>query len=155
MAMSGFAGCRESDAGGLERCPRCGLDLGRLQSGRRIGPAGGKRGCDAPLPEKDADAVERRRHPRVEHRTLARVNGKAAMLFDVSRSGLKLSSPLHPPAGAVEVELDTGGGSLSLKGMVRWIGTRRSFSSLLDFGVEIIDPPPGYLDFVGRLQSAR
>ena len=98
---------------------------------------------------------EKRRHPRIEHRTFVRVDGRAAMLFNVSRSGLKLASPFQPRPGRVDVELEAGEYSFALQGSVRWVSRRRSFSNLVDFGVEILDPPDGYLDFVGQLAPRR
>lgn len=117
--------------GGVLHCPRCGAVI-------------------AP-PAADAAWAEKRRHPRIEHRTSVRIDGRTAMLFNVSRGGLKLSSPLAPPAGAVAIEVEAGDETFRLQGVVRWVGTRRSFSNLLDFGVEIVDPPAAYLEFVERL----
>lgn len=113
--------------------------------------------CGAAIapPEADAAWEEKRRHPRIEHRTTVRIDGRTAMLFNVSQGGLKLSSPFIPPTGAVAIEVETGDEAFRLQGIVRWVGTRRSFSNLLDFGVEILDPPPDYLEFIGRLGARR
>ncbi len=120
-----------SGAGSVLRCPCCGAAI-------------------AP-PAADAAWEEKRRHPRIEHRTTVRIDGRTAMLFNVSRGGLKLSSPSTPPAGAVDIEVEAGDETFRLKGIVRWKGAKRSFSNLLDFGVEVVDPPRAYLEFVERL----
>ncbi len=121
---------RKADTGAAFHCPRCGAAI---------------------APPVSAAWEEKRRHPRVEHRTLVRIEGRTAMLFDVSRGGLKLSSPFAPPAGVVAVEVEAGAETFHLQGLVRWVGGKRSFSNLLDFGVEIVDPPLAYLEFVERL----
>ena len=112
-------------------------------------------GAAVASPSADAPWEEKRRHPRIEHRTTVRIDGRTAMLFNVSRGGLKLSSPFTPPIGAVAIEVETGDETFRMQGIVRWVGARRSFSNLLDFGVEILDPPPGYLEFIGRLGAGR
>lgn len=122
---------RKAGTGAALHCPRCGTAIA--------------------APGAGAAWEERRRHLRVEHRTTVRIDGRTAMLFNVSRGGLKLSSPFTPPAGAVAIEVETGEETFRLRGEVRWVSSRRSFSNLLDFGVEILDPPPDYLEFVGRL----
>jgi hypothetical protein len=96
---------------------------------------------------------EKRRHRRIDHNTMVRVNGKTAMLFNISRSGLKLSSPFTPQVGNVDISLETGETVFTLQGTIRWVSGRRSFSNLVDFGVEIINPPPAYNEFVGRVES--
>jgi hypothetical protein len=108
----------------------------------------------APAPVLSA-FEEKRRHRRIEHRTTVRVNGETAMLFNISRSGLKLSSPFQPRPGLVRIVVETDRVSFALSGEVRWVSQRRSFSNLLDFGVEILAPPGDYSRFVEELAAAR
>ncbi len=98
---------------------------------------------------------EKRRHPRIDHNTMVKVDGETAMLFNISRSGLKLSSPFAPRTGNVAISLETGDRTYALKGIIRWVSARRSFSNLVDFGVEIIEAPPEYYEFVDRLDPPR
>lgn len=155
MALIVCSECSGKRSDTASWCPHCGLGMSRVLAELRHSGAGGAASA-APQPGETAmPGVEKRRHPRIEHRTFVRIDGQTAMLFNISRSGLKLSSPFQPRPGRVGVELDAGEYSFVLQGSVRWVSNRRSFSNLVDFGVEIFDPPDGYLDFVGQLTPER
>ncbi|MCU0236675.1 MAG: PilZ domain-containing protein [Acidobacteria bacterium] len=155
MALIVCRECSVNRSDTAPMCPHCGLGMNQVLAELRRSCAGGA-AADAPVAAEAAmPGVEKRRHPRIEHRTFVRVDGQTAMLFNVSRSGLKLSSPLQPRPGRVNVELEAGEYSFALQGSVRWVSQRRSFSNLVDFGVEILDPPVGYRDFVEQLTPER
>ncbi len=153
MALIVCSECSGNRSDTASWCPHCGLGMSQVLDELRRSCADA---AAAPNPGEAAmPGVEKRRHPRIEHRTFVRVDGQTAMLFNISRSGLKLSSPFQPRPGRVDVELEAGEYSFALQGSVRWVSNRRSFSNLVDFGVEISDPPNGYLDFVGQLTPER
>jgi hypothetical protein len=128
-------------------CPRCGFSAG----------------SDPEMPrqfQNQADTAEtvarvfeeKRRHRRLEFRSMVEVDGEKALLFNVSRGGLMLSTPFHPKGPEVAVTMDSGELHFALKGAIRWVSKKRTFSNLVDFGVEILDPPPAYLEFVERMR---
>jgi hypothetical protein len=87
-------------------------------------------------------------------KTMVRVNGETAMLFNISKSGMKLSSPFTPTSANVDVTLDNGEKTFTMKGEVRWVSGKRSFSNLVDFGVEISEAPADYYEFVELLLAS-
>lgn len=96
---------------------------------------------------------EKRRYRRIEIRTMVTVDGEHALLFNISRGGMMLSAPFHPKRPVVDIDLEAGECRLALKGVVRWVSARRSFSNLVDFGVEITAGPPGYQEFLERIEA--
>ena len=67
---------------------------------------------------------------------------------------MKLSAPFTPKSASVDVTLDNGEQTFVMKGEVRWVSGKRSFSNLIDFGVEISAASPEYYDFVEMLLSS-
>lgn len=137
-------------------CPHCGA--GMALALERLWRSQVREAFVVRMPDQAQESqafIEKRRHRRIEHRTMVSVNGEKAMLFNISRSGLKLSSPFQPQTGLVRVVLETDRQSFDLSGAVRWVSPRRSFSNLLDFGVEILDPPGDYSRFVEELAAAQ
>jgi hypothetical protein len=101
---------------------------------------------------------ERRAHKRIEIKMMVKINRETAMLFNISKFGMKLASPFTPKAPSVDIQLDAGDKVFEMKGTVRWVSARQSFSNLTDFGVEISEAPLGYYEFIDKLlasQSAR
>jgi hypothetical protein len=144
MAMTICSECKGEKSDKALMCPHCGFGLEQSLEDvlrRRIQEI-------RPVHE------EKRRHRRIDLRTMVRVNGETAMLFNISRSGLKLSSPFKPQTGNVDISLDNGETVFALKGVIRWVSGRRSFSNLVDFGVEIIAAPPEYYAFLDELELA-
>jgi hypothetical protein len=143
MAMTTCSECQGKISDQALICPHCGIGLKRaLETFSRLWPA--------PRP---APGVEKRRYPRIEIKTLVHVDGEKTLLFNISRGGMLLSSPSYPKGPDVHITLEAGEEEFTLKGVVRWVSGKRSFSNLIDFGVEIIFPPAGYREFVERLES--
>ena len=38
-----------------------------------------------------------------------------------------------------------------MKGTIRWVSGKHTFSNLIDFGVEIFEAPPAYYEFIDKL----
>ncbi len=143
MAMTNCNECKGKISDQALLCPHCGIGLEK---------ALGTLARRWPALHPDA-GVEKRRYPRIEIKTLVEVDGERALLFNISREGMLLSSPSFPKGPAVDVTLEAGELHFKLKGVVRWVSGKRSFSNLIDFGVEINSPPAGYREFVERLES--
>jgi hypothetical protein len=156
MTLTTCSECKGKMSDRASMCPHCGFGLG--QALEDMVQMHVQRAVQAALPLRPPLAVpgeEKRRHRRIDHNTMVKVEGETAMLFNISRSGLKLSSPFAPRTGNVAISLETGDRTYALKGTVRWVSARRSFSNLVDFGVEIIEAPPEYYEFVDQLKPAR
>lgn len=143
MALTCCSECKNKISEKALWCPHCGFGLSQdLEALLR-------RAAAQPAPAFE----EKRRHRRLEIRTMVQVDGEKALLFNLSRSGLLLSTPFHPKGPDVNVTLDNGEQHFELQGTIRWVSPKRSFSNLIDFGVEIHDPPPDYCLFVEKLQA--
>jgi PilZ domain len=149
MALKSCSECKGKISDKALMCPHCGFglspDLETIL--RRLTTAA------APGASAATAFEEKRRHRRLELRTMVQVDGEKALLFNLSRSGLLLSAPFHPKRPTVDVVLDNGEQHFALKGTIRWVSKRRSFSNLVDFGVEIFDVPSGYYEFVEKIQA--
>lgn len=147
MAMSKCSECKGNVSDQAWMCPHCGLVRGNevkeFLEWRKAAPSSGAPGGE-----------EKRRHRRVDIKTMVRVDGETAMLFNISKSGMKLSSPFTPKAGSVDITLDNGQQTFVMKGEVRWVSGKRSFSNLIDFGVEISQASPEYYEFVEVLLAS-
>jgi len=86
---------------------------------------------------------------------MVKINQETAMLFNISKYGMKLASPFTPKTPSVDIILDNGEKVFAMKGMIRWVSGRHSFSNLTDFGVEISDAPPGYYEFIDKLLATQ
>jgi hypothetical protein len=149
MALKSCSECKGKISDKAVLCPHCGFGLNQdLETLlHRLSAQAAREASTA------ANFEEKRRHRRLELRTMVQVDGEKALLFNLSRSGLLLSAPFHPKGPDVDVLLDNGEQHFALKGTIRWVSKKRSFSNLLDFGVEIFNAPSGYYEFVERMQS--
>jgi hypothetical protein len=154
MALKTCSECKGKMSDQAVMCPHCGFGQAQALEGllRKATTTGNH---TAPVPVSGAKTFgeEKRRHRRIDHRTMVTVNGNMAILFNVSRSGLKLAAPFTPVSRDVNITLDNGEQLFELNGVVRWVSSRLSFSNLVDFGVEITDPPPEYYEFIDKLQA--
>jgi hypothetical protein len=94
---------------------------------------------------------EKRAHKRINIKIMVKVNQESAMLFNISKSGMKLSSPFFPKDPNVDISLDNGENVFNMKGKILWVSDKRSFSNLIDFGVEISAAPKAYYKFIEQL----
>jgi hypothetical protein len=82
---------------------------------------------------------------------MVKINREAAMLFNISKSGMKLATAFSPKEPNVDITLDNGENLFAMKGTIRWVSSKRSFSNLIDIGVEISAAPPEYYQFIDQL----
>jgi len=94
---------------------------------------------------------EKRAHKRIDIKIMVKINQETAMLFNISKYGMKLASPFTPKTPSVDITLDNGEKVFELKGSIRGVSSKHSFSNLIDFGVEISETPPGYYEFIDKL----
>ncbi len=149
MALKTCSECKGKMSDQAVMCPHCGFGMAQALEGLLV------KATASPASRAKAIGEEKRRHKRIDHRTMVTVDGNTAMLFNVSRSGLMLSTPYTPVNRDVDITLDNGEQLFELKGVIRWVSSKRSFSNLVDFGVEITAPPPEYYEFVDKLQTMK
>ncbi len=149
MALKNCSECNGRISEKALLCPHCGFGLNQdLETLLR------QLGATAAADKTASVSIEeKRRHRRLELRTMVQVDGEKALLFNLSRSGLLLATPFHPKGPDVSVTLDNGERHLDLKGTIRWVSRKRSFSNLIDFGVEISEASPEYYKFIEALQD--
>jgi hypothetical protein len=94
---------------------------------------------------------ERRVHKRINIKMMAKINQATARLCNISKGGMKLATPTAYEGPNVHVTLDTGEKIFDIKGIIRWMSSKRSFSNLIDFGVEITEAPLEYFEFIDQL----
>jgi N6-adenosine-specific RNA methylase IME4 len=66
---------------------------------------------------------------------------------------MKLATPVHHNDSNVDIALDNGEKVMMLKGIIRWVSSKRSFSNIIDIGVEISTAPPEYYEFIDKMLS--
>lgn len=96
---------------------------------------------------------EKRIHKRIDIKMMVKINQETAMLFNISKYGMKLASPFNPKTPSVDITVDNGEKIFEMKGIIRWVSSKRSFSNLIDMGVEISEAPPEYYEFIDQLQA--
>jgi len=88
--------------------------------------------------------AERRIHKRIKKNTFVQLNNKIALLIDISEGGMLLGLKEIPGDHEVDIKLKIQEKSFKLKGVVKWIRDRDSFSGLSSIGIMLIDPPEKY-----------
>jgi hypothetical protein len=133
-------------------CPHCGFgisqDLENLLQQQKI------RNAHQEVfnkPDAEHGWEEKRAHKRIDIKIMVKINQETAMLFNISKSGMKLASPFFPKDPKVDIILDNGENVFNMKGTILWVSGKRSFSNLVDFGVEISAAPPAYYEFIDQL----
>ena len=133
-------------------CPHCGFGIsGTL--GNLLSLQLARNARQEVFNKADAEHAweEKRAHKRIDIKIMVKVNRETAMLFNISKSGMKLASPFFPKDPHVDITLDNGENVFNMKGNILWVSGKRSFSNLIDFGVEISAAPPEYYEFIDQL----
>jgi hypothetical protein len=94
---------------------------------------------------------EKRDHKRINIKMMVKINHETARLCNISKGGMKLATPLAHNDPSIEIMLDNGEKIININGIIRWVSSKRSFSNIIDIGVEIPEAPPEYYEFVNQL----
>ncbi|MCJ7525228.1 MAG: PilZ domain-containing protein [Candidatus Aminicenantes bacterium] len=94
---------------------------------------------------------EKRAYKRINIRMMAKINQETARISNISKGGMKLITPLPHNNPHIDITLDNGGKAFTIKGIIRWVDSKHSFSNLIDIGVEISAAPPEYYQFIDQL----
>ena len=95
--------------------------------------------------------MDKRRHERKKKRILIRMNGKPAVLQDISRSGIQLTCATIPGERKVEISIKYEDKTFDLSGLIRWVRRQVTFHSPKNIGISLIRPPKEYLKFIDNL----
>jgi hypothetical protein len=80
---------------------------------------------------------EKRACKRINIRMMAKINKETVRICNISKGGMKLVTafPHHDPN--LDITLDNGEKVFNIKGIIRWVSSKNSFSNLIDMGVKI------------------
>jgi hypothetical protein len=81
---------------------------------------------------------------------MAKINQETARLCNISKGGMKLATPVAHNDPSVSITLDNGEKIINLK-----VSSKRSFSNIIDIGVEISEAPPEYYSFIDQLLAGQ
>jgi hypothetical protein len=152
MAMIRCSECKGKVSDKALICPHCGLGIsGALEDLLRQQRSRENHQEVFNTPDNSRSWEEKRAHKRIDIKIMVKINQETAMLFNISKSGMKLASPYFPKDPKVDIILDNGENIFNMKGTILWVSSKRSFSNLIDFGVEISAAPPGYYEFIDQL----
>ena len=133
-------------------CPHCGFGLQKKVENKLPTKKPGTAyqqiidKADIPLAQD-----ERRTHKRINIKMMAKINHETARICNISKSGMKLATPIPHKDPHVEIMLDNGDKIINVKGTIRWVSSKHSFSNMIDIGVEISAAPPEYYEFIDEL----
>jgi hypothetical protein len=154
MALIQCSECKGKVSDKAMMCPHCGFGL--------------QKSLENTLPPKKPGAAlqniidkadmplaqdERRVHKRINIKMMAKINHETARICNISKGGMKLATPVAHPDPNVEIILDNGERIITIKGTIRWVSSKHSFSNIIDLGVEIYEAPPEYYEFVEKIES--
>jgi len=152
MALIHCSECKGKVSDKALMCPHCGFGLQKNME--TLSPPN-KSGTAYPHISKKADIPlahdERRAHQRIGIKMMAKINNETARICDISKGGMKLATPSTHKDPNIEITLDNGEKVINVKGTIRWVSSKRSFSNIIDIGVEIATAPPEYYEFIDQL----
>jgi hypothetical protein len=152
MALIHCSECKGKVSDKALICPHCGFGLQKSPESKLA--AQKPRTVHQDIIDKSSiPAVqdEKRAHKRINIKMMAKINHETARICNISKGGMKLSTPVAHSDPNVEIMLDNGEKIINVKGTIRWVSSKRSFSNIIDIGVEISDAPPDYYEFVDEL----
>ncbi len=152
MALTRCSECKGKVSDTVSMCPHCGFGLRKnienKLPAKKTAPA--QRGIQDPASVPQT-LDERRVHKRIHVRMMAKINNETARISNISKGGMKLITPLSHHAPNIDISLDNGEKVFHIKGILRWVSSKRSFSNLIDMGVEIFEAPAEYYEFIDQM----
>jgi hypothetical protein len=152
MALISCSECKGKVSDKALMCPHCGLGMSpTLENLLQLQKTRAAHQEVFNKADREQAWEEKRSHKRIDIKIMIKVNQETAMLFNISKYGMKLASPFTPKTPGVDITLDNGERVFEMKGTIRWVSSKQTFSNLTDFGVEISAAPPGYYEFIDKL----
>ena len=84
---------------------------------------------------------------------MIKIDSRPAILMDISKEGIKLSSAIVPTTPEVNIEIKEDNQVFKLKGKVRWITRKVSFQNLKEIGIFIEEAPIEYYQYIDKLSA--
>jgi rubredoxin len=133
-------------------CPHCGFEMQKNQGNKLLT----KKPWTMHQEIIDKSNVplaqdERRAYKRINIKMMAKINQETARLCNISKGGMNLATPISHNDPSVDITLDNGEKVINIKGIIRWVNSKRSFSNIIDIGVEISEAPQEYYVFIDQL----
>ena len=82
---------------------------------------------------------------------MVKIDNRPAILIDISRGGIKLSSAIVPSNPEVNIEINDNNRIFKLKGTIRWITRKVTFQNLKEIGIQIKDAPEEFNRYIEEL----
>lgn len=92
--------------------------------------------------------MDKRKDKRVKKRLMAKINNKAAVLVDISRTGFKISTAVLPRNRSVDVTVQAGNQTFDLKGYTCWINQKITAPRMYDLGISVKEASTEYYQFL-------
>jgi hypothetical protein len=154
MALIRCSECKGKLSNKAVMCPHCGFvmpknleDKSLLQKPRTMHQKIIDK-SNIPLAED-----KKRAHKRINIKMMAKINHETARLCNISKGGMKLATPISHNDPNVDIALNNGEKVINIKGIIRWVSSKRSFSNIIDIGVEIYEAPQEYYVFIDQLMA--
>lgn len=97
--------------------------------------------------------MEKRKTRRIRKRVMLKIDGKSAILVDISRTGIRYSTANPPKIRSVSIALRFDERSFNLKGSIRWVKRKVALQKLYDVGASLDDIPELYSQFIDELKA--
>ena len=101
----------------------------------------------------DQNFKERRNYNRILQNSIVIINDTEGFLIDLSEDGLGISVARRPSEQVIKIKLILEGEEFLLSGEIIWEGWNKKYSEFIDIGIQLMDPPEGYVNFVRDLSN--
>jgi hypothetical protein len=97
--------------------------------------------------------MEKRKSTRVRKRVMLDINNKPAILVDISKNGVRVSTGMPPTTRRVKIIIRVDEQTFDLNGTVRWVKRKVALQKLYDMGLSIEGAPEGFDKFIDKLKT--
>lgn len=103
-------------------------------------------------PQPDYKRVDRRRQERIKNRIRVLMNGRPAILIDISEGGIRLSAESLPADPRVEITLLSDTVPITLEGEIRWYSQLDPLIRHREAGIAFSQVPDSLRDYLKNLE---
>ena len=99
--------------------------------------------------------VEKRKYNRINTRVTAQVSNNSAIVLDLSKNGIKLSTEIlsRKLFDLIDIVLKMGNQTITVKGMIRWISKKSELSNYRMIGVLIKNASENFPQLISQLEK--
>ncbi len=103
--------------------------------------------------------MEKRKDPRTRINSVnvikITVDGKAAVLVDVSKKGLQLLIPFYPKSPNIKVVFELDDQAYEIKAKVHWVSDSPFGTKQFQVGLSVVEAPPEYEKSIVKILSIK